>query len=210
MNLNRLVIVMAFLGSGQVPADEDISFLGTANKICEAMNRFAPPLGNKSGITCRHLTVSSAGIVKGTVRVTFGHKWTRPIPLSRSAHVDIDFRYSIPDNQLDMQTRIPLRLSVRYRGRGFSHNFGDIVVDLDVMDELLEADANAILVRIPNPAPELGRIERADDYARIRREYEQYHGRDNVYFASKRFVNWADAQRIAGWVGATVVGGPGL
>ncbi len=75
-------------------------------------------------------------------------------------------------------------------------------ISLDTIKSLVEGKLSLeeIAELIPNPLPNLFRVEPSNDYQKVKEAYTARWGEANVYFASKDFVKWAAPEnRIPEW-----------
>jgi hypothetical protein len=163
---------------------------------------------------------SSSNEVRGRVKVRASHSWgsidvpdprprdpfnTRKVEIEAHKTVTARFRYNLETSRVTGDVNLGrIRLSTSVAGRDYSKDFGEVRIDLDRIERILEGDWMKLVESIPNPGNVVGR-ERRSEYDDIVRSYYTRHGKDNVYFASPRFVNWASPERLARWGAELVV-----
>ena len=112
---------------------------------------------------------------------------------------EVKFTFDIKSgNTSDEELKIKTKLGPNTEGP-------DIDLDIGTMRDILEGDFAKAVELIPNG----GLVEREikSDYKRIRNSYYQKHGRENVYFASARFVRWAGLGTAGKWVAQAIASG---
>lgn len=148
--------------------------------------------GNEGDAEIKKLTFDTAsGALDGEVKVIHRHSWgevRNPLTgtkkkiyayqLTQSAKFGFNFKKGTGHFSLDL-------------GRG-------VKLDTKRIERLLKGDLESLAEWIPNAGLITG--ESKNDYEHIKRSYEEKYGKGNVYFASKRFVDWAKPTTAGKWV----------
>lgn len=126
-----------------------------------------------------------------------------------SETIPVWFKYDLNTGDIFGSARIPVGLKTEVAGRT-CQIMDDYRLDLKHLERALDGDAMAIAEMIPTShmGSAFVKIERANDYARIRDSYYRLYGRGNVYFSSRRFTDWAKPETLVEYgVQAVLSGG---
>ncbi len=196
----------------------DLRDTPTAKKIVSAIDRILP--GNRSSVSLDSFVADLAKLeIRGTLKIRAAHRWGRWSPpfglgddvdIAASTRATGRFSYSLRNNQIRGTAEIPLgRIGVNVAGQPYSKNLGTLRLSLDDIEQIIDGDWDVLLRKIPN----FDVIKREHDieYKTIRRSYEKRYGKENVYFASPKFVHWASSERLGKWaVVGVLTGGANL
>lgn len=87
---------------------------------------------------------------------------------------------------------------------------GTITLPVQVFIDLIEGnlDISELYRLIPNPAPQVFQVEHRNSYDEVKQSYVNKYGEENIYFASREFVGWANpVERGFDWGSQLVVTG---
>jgi hypothetical protein len=219
-----LIIVLGLFLTvpNRVHAEEiDIRQIPELQHVVQKIENLLPKPGNKGSARLESLIFDTDALeIRGTALTVAKHSWGRvraPTLSNPNRKVEVQaqktfrstFIYNLETNRMRGNVNLgEVKLGTKVLGRDYSISFGEVKIDLERLQRALEGDLIAIVEMIPTP----GVIEnqRRNEYNNIRQSKWDQHGRENVYFASREFVNWATPERIGVWVvEAIVTGGAG-
>ena len=186
------------------------------HKFIEKVGRNAP--GNRSSTRTALSLDTNTGEVNGRVEITLGNYWgriraptyenpNRKVDVALDASLAGEFGYNLMTQMYHgkLEFKFPTLDSIL----GTKH-LGTISIPLDRIIDIIEGniDINELLEMIPNPIPQVFRIELRNEYDKIKKSYEERHTARNIYFAKKRFVEWANpCEKVFTWGAELVVTG---
>lgn len=182
-----------------------------------------PAPGNCGGKSIDSLIFDTEALeISGTATISACHSWgslkcptwnnpRRECDVKASQQMNGKFTYGLETNRLsgnlDFGT-IPLCSPAPSWAPDWLHGcveLADIKVDIERLQRAMEGDVVAMLELIPS-AKMYENLTR-NEYDRIRQSKWDTYGRDNVYFASREFVDWASAAKSVQWAAELLVTG---
>lgn len=132
----------------------------------------------------------------------------RTLAIRASDTIPVWFKYDLTTGDIFGSARIPVGLKTKVAGKTYQV-MDDYRLDLHRLERALDGDAVAIAEMIPTGHMGSGhvKVERTNEYNRIRNSYFHRYGRENVYFSSRRFTDWAKPEALFHYGAQAVLSG---
>lgn len=185
-------------------------------------------IGNQGSSRVNSITLNSDTLqIKGRATIIAKHSWgSIRIPSGAPRCRAFPFRCEQPTKKVDIAAQKTIPFTFKYNlqtgdiaargslgrirlnggsflGRRYAIDFGEIKIDLNRIERAIDGDLVAIVESIPNPSAfsRLYRKDHRNEYDRIKQSYINRYGAGNVYFASRKFTEWASADTLARYLG---------
>ena len=170
----------------------DLTKQGKLKDEINAIGKFLGSVaqGNKGRGGVKSMTLNmNTGDIRGSIYVRHWHQWSYvDIFGTRQYQTAYDWTWK---GKFAFNPKRATGHAVIDVGKGGKFNSKRI-------EQILGGDLSEILNMIPNPVNSQKQFR--NDYDHIRDSYYRNHGQPNVYFASKRFVDWASPERAGNWI----------
>ncbi len=214
--LRSTVSIFLFLGiyCSSVRAEElNLKKTPYGEKLSERLSYFVR-IGNNGSTDLKQLKYNTDTYdLSGTIEVRVSHSWGKIVwtdyavfpPKDRKREIEVSakgeaaFVFNLRSKDLSVGTRIPLgERSVRVLGKRYSWNFGHVGISADQMRRALDGDLTALVETIPT----LGAYSKQheNDYHTTLKRLQAQYGKDNVYLASKQFVDRMKPSQVGNYV----------
>jgi len=173
-------------------------------------------IGNEGEAHIESLTFNSETLeIQGVVVVIARHSWVkilvptfqdpgRRVEVKAEKKLTGSFVFNVETQRLSGNLDFgEIGLKGSFWGVDYNYRIARIKIDLERFQRAIAGDFIAMIELIP--MPNLIEIVHQNEYKRIRQSKWDKYGRDNVYFASKEFVNWASSARVATWIGTGIL-----
>lgn len=198
----------------------DLKSLPEVEKAVKAIEDALPDAGNCGAKRIDTLRFNVETLeVSADVTIVACHSWGRHrvcsnkygVPFSRDCDVKGEKTvtakvvYNVESNRISGNLNFGDVKICDPFGLGWCETLTRIKVDLERLQRALEGDLVAAIELIPSPAAI--ETQTRNEYDRIRQSKWDEYGRENVYFASREFVNWASAAKSAQWAAELALSG---
>lgn len=193
----------------------DVANTKFGKKVCTYLD--SKKVGNQGSTECQIVVDEETGNIHGDLVITAHHVWTKVWNPATLKKVDVGvtatlsgfFVYDVQRREvLDSQLRFEFGTLNAILGK--SLNVGTITLSVQTFIDLIEGnlDITELYRLIPNPAPQVFRVEHRNAYDAVKQSYANKYGAENIYFSSREFVGWANpVERGFDWGGQLLVTG---
>jgi len=163
-------------------------------KVCDTLDSYR--VGNRGSTECSIVIDEATGNIRGDLNITAHQVWTQ-ICCNANGPVDVGvkvtqgghFIYSVQRREV-LESQLKFEFGTLKAILGQSLDVGTITLDVQTFVNLIEGNLDIVeLVKLMPGSPYPETICERDVAIR---DYTARYGDRNFYFATKRFVDWAD------------------
>lgn len=199
----------------EIPKEIDLRTRREMASALKQLDSLLPAPGNCGSKAINSLTLNTETyVVRGTATIAACHSWgkyrcptfrdpNRKCEARATKNATATFAYNLETNRLSGNLNLgKLKLCSPVSAFKGCIALAEIKIDVERLQRAMEGDVVAALELIPTP--KAIRTVTRNEYDRIRQSKWDQYGRDNVYFASRGFVNWASAAKSVQWAGELI------